>query len=555
MRTVIQIALSSILLMPLMAQQEQDAAAERLLDRVAQQEAEFTSRLQSRSAILETYIQEMPAPDSSEVTQDHYFLGRLDFSKNLSYTPMAAHNVPPPAGRLAFLHSGPSVFVPSGFGQMALLDSSGFDRAGYEINFDRREFLGEVRCLVFDVAPRDKKAQGKFIGRIWVEDRDLHIVRFNGTYTNSSRSRLYFHFDSWRIQVESGDWVPAFIYVEESQPTGKSGKTPRFKAQTRLWGYNSGPTSRTSELASIAVEAERPVEDRSATEAGTPLENQRSWERQAEANIVERLEKSGLLAPPGPVDRVLNIVVDNLIATNNLNVDAKCRVLLTTPLETFSVGQTIVISRGLIDVLPDEASLAMALSNELAHIALGHRTETRFAFSDQIMLTDGELLRRLRLTRTSDEIREAGEKAVAMLALSPYKDKLAGAGLFLKALAARAPGLPALIRANLGNQLASGENLLRMAPLVAKAPDLESEKLEQIAALPLGSRVQLNPWTDAIAMVKAKPVSLLSARDKLPFEVTPFMIYLSRAIVPEKQDSGAEKAPATAPVSAAIRKE
>ena len=59
-----------------------------------------------------------------------------------------------------------------------------------------------------------------------------------------------------------------------------------------------------------------------------------------------------------------------------------------------------LISRGLLDVLPDEASLAMVLSDELAHIALGHRTETNFAFSDQTMLGDSELLKRLQKSKT-----------------------------------------------------------------------------------------------------------------------------------------------------------
>jgi hypothetical protein len=225
-------------------------------------------------------------------------------------------------------------------------------------------------------------------------------------------------------------------------------------------------------------------------------------------------------------------------------VEAKCRVLLTTPLETFSIGQTIVISRGLIDVLPDEASLAMALAPELAHIALGHRSDTHFAFSDQIMWSDGELLRRAQVTRSAAAIDAAGEKAVAMLTQSPYQDKLASAGLFLKALAAHSANLPALIRANLGNQLASAANLARMAPLSLQAPALEQDKLEQVAALPLGSRVQIDPWSGQIALLKAKPVSLLSARDKMPFEVTPFMIFLSRANTrPKEQDPAGNNPP------------
>jgi hypothetical protein len=234
------------------------------------------------------------------------------------------------------------------------------------------------------------------------------------------------------------------------------------------------------------------------------------------------------LAPAGPVDEILNTVVNNLIVTNSLGVDAKCRVLLTTPLETFSVGQTIVISRGLIDVLPDEASLAMVLATELAHIALGHRTDTHFAFSDQTMLGEGELLRNLQLTRPEPEIAAAGAKAVELISKSPYKANLANAGLFMKALDSRAAQLPSLIRANLGNQLASATNRARLGALAEQAPAPDQEKLEQIVALPLGSRVHLDPWTNEIALAKAKAVPLISARDKLPFEITPFMIYLSR---------------------------
>jgi hypothetical protein len=517
-------------LLPFRAKAADDVAAtERLLDRIASQEREFTLRLRTRSAILETYIQELPDSGAGDVVRDHYFLGRLEFSKNLKYVPMASRTEAPTSSRLLFLKSHTSVFVPTGFGQMALLDAEGFDRAHYDLTYVRREFLGEVRCLAFDVSPRDKKAPGKFIGRIWVEDVDYHIVRFNGTYTGSSSSRLYFHFDSWRVSIDSGEWVPAFIYVEESQPSEKGAKAPRFKAQTRLWGYDSATAAKISELSSIAVESEHPVQDQSESSANTPLESRRSWERQSETNIIDRLQTAGLIAPEGPVDQILNTVVNNLIVSNNLTVEAKCRVLLTTPLETFSIGQTIVISRGLIDVLPDEASLAMALAPELAHIALGHRSDTHFAFSDQIMWSDGELLRRVQFTRPSADVDAAGEKAVAMLAESPYKDKLASAGLFLKALAAHSANLPALIRANLGNQLASSANLARMAPLAAKAPELERDKLEQVAALPLGSRIQLDPWSGQITLVKAKPVSLLSARDKMPFEVTPFMIFLSRA--------------------------
>ena len=49
----------------------------------------------------------------------------------------------------------------------------------------RREFLGSVRTWVFDVHPK-VTGMGRFYGRIWIEDQDGNVVRFNGTYTGPS---------------------------------------------------------------------------------------------------------------------------------------------------------------------------------------------------------------------------------------------------------------------------------------------------------------------------------------------------------------------------------
>lgn len=181
------------------------------------------------------------------------------------------------------------------------------------------------------------------------------------------------------------------------------------------------------------IETNSEVKDQTASKDLSPLESQRSWERQAEDNVVARLEKSGLVAPPGPVDDLLNTIVNNLIVSANLNIEVHCRVLLTTPLETFSIGHTIVISRGLIDVLPDEASLALVLADELSPMALGQRTPTQFAFRNQTMLTDTQVLQRLHFERAASELQAASKKTVEIMRASPYQ-KTANAGLFLKAL-------------------------------------------------------------------------------------------------------------------------
>ena len=75
-----------------------------------------------------------------------------------------------------------------------------------------------------------------------------------------------------------------------------------------------------------------------------------------------------------------------------------------------------MLSRGLIDVLPDEASLATMLAHELSHVALGHQLiDTKFSFADRVMVSDAELLQTLRFRRTAKEEGAADEKVVEQL--------------------------------------------------------------------------------------------------------------------------------------------
>jgi hypothetical protein len=528
-----------------LAAEDSSSPIDRLLDRIVERENDLIQTLQSHTPVVETYIQELPetAGEDTHPVKDHYFLGQIKIGTSIEYTPLIERTDAALKSNLWLpfrpgMKNQPMRFMPRGFAQMAFPDLRDFNRQTYNFEFVRREFLGEVRCLVFDVAPL-KNESGRFVGRIWVEDIGNSIVRSNGTYSSAIPTRRasvdrYFQFDSWRVNVaqdhvETKLWVPAQIYVEEQgYSVGGRPAVPRFKAQTRIWGYAAaGSSSKIEELTQILIEPSLEVQDHTGSKDLSPLESQRFWERQAEDNVVARLEKSGLLAPPGPVDDLLNTVVNNLIVSANLNVEAHCRVLLTTPLETFSIGHTIVISRGLIDVLPDEASLALVLADELSHIALGHRTPTQFAFRNQTMLSDAQVLERLHFERSAPELEAASKKTIEIMRASPYQ-KTANAGLFLKALASHRGMLPWLLAANLGNQLANPEALARLAEFTLSAPELQESQLGQIAALPLGSRIKLDPWRDQITLVKTRPLELLSPREKMPFEITPFILYLTR---------------------------
>jgi len=524
---------------------------DQVVDRVIEREHFFVAQMRHLHPLVETYIQDVK--NDKDVTEapykDEYFLGRLSLAGSTEDRSFLGQ---PGFGRrlISKLTSVYSMkFLPLGFAQMVVLDDN-MQKKYYDFNFVRREFLGEVRCLVIDVQPKAGSGNGRFIGRIWVEDQDYNIVRFNGTYTASSKYSFYLHFDSWRLNMRPGVWLPAYIYSEESDMHYRN-RVLRFKAQTRLWGYDLHNIGRNEEFTQIMVDSPDSVRDQSdAGQDASPVESQRLWERQAEDNAVDRLQKIGLIAPENDVDKVLQTVVNNLIVTNNLTIqpDVRTRVLMTSPLESFTIGHTIVVSRGLIDVLPDEASLAMVLAHELSHIALGHRLDTKYAFDDRMFFPDENTFDRLDFNRNAADEEAADKRALELLAKSPYKDKLGNAGLFLKALQSRAPELKNLIRAHLGNSMASSKSI-RMSALLNEAPQLEVRNKDQIAALPLGGRVKVEPWSSKIELVKAKPVSIIAAREKMPFEVTPFFPYLTRL-----STAAPDKVALTAPANTAAAK-
>ncbi len=522
---------------------------DQVIDRVIMREKELIKFLSPRTPIVETYLQNLTQdPQLGPIPlDDHYFLGRMDFSQSIDRSDFLKDK---DAGMEKHLLGGFTKkfkfqYQPLGFSWMIFADRNEFDRQHYNFHYARREFLGDVRCLVFDLTPTKDAGRGRFLGRIWVEDQDFNIVRLNGTYARPTRNSYYFHMDSWRLNLVPGYWVPSYIYSEEGDFTAGAKNKIAFKAQTRMWGYNLKTATPNDELTNIRVDS---VKDNTPTaQDATPLAAEREWQQQAEDNVVERLERAGLLAPEGDVDKILQTVVNNLEITNNIELPrpVRTRVLTTSPLETFSVGNTIVVSRGLIDVLPDEGSLAMVLSHELAHIVLGHNLGSQYAFNDRMLFSDEATYQNLGFKHIPEEETAADKKAIEMLKASPYAQKLDSAGLFIKALQARAPQLSALLQAHLGNNITENGMVTRMAALATSAPALDWNKLDQIAALPLGARVKLNPWDDKVEIVKAQPVAITSARDKMPFEVTPFYPRLSRYSTASASAASTAAAPAT----------
>jgi hypothetical protein len=530
------------------------------INRIIAREHEEEATIRRYNPIIETYIQEMK-PDKEMGTvpvRDDYFLGQADLAKGVVDENMLGEERKSllqdfnPLSHVAkfFSYGG---FNPAGFLQMVYLDPNFFDLGHYHFDYIGKDFLGSVRCYVFDLTPLPKSGRGRFQGRIWVEDQGFTIVRFNGGYTPTRGFNGYqLHFDSWRLNVQPNLWLPAYVYSQESNLKDMWGKNIRFKAQTRLWGYDLRNASHEQTFSQLTIESPNAVQDQNTSlQDRSPLEEERQWQQQAEENVVDRLQRDGLLSPPSPVDKVLDTVVNNIEVTNNLDIEPEvhCRVLLTSTLESFTIGHTIVMSRGLIDVLPDEDSLAAVIAQDLADLMVTKPSEDQYGFNDTTNASTIDVLRQLTFRDTPDDVAAAGQKAVQLLKNYPSKDKLAGAALFLKQLNDERAALPALIDPRLGNGVYLDPSLL------TAGPELKPGNLDQIAALPLGARVKLNPWNDVVEMLNAKPAPLYSAREKMPFEITPFYPSLSRYHQPgapaaENPPSTAAQTPAPQPPAA-----
>jgi hypothetical protein len=541
-----------------------------LIDKAIVQEKNVIKVVKERAPLVETYIQNMkPDPVYLQVPEsDQHFLARVDFGKVINDDEYKDNkgNFASKKSHLSFFKNSFGAlggiseslrltFHESGFVQMILMDSNNFDRQHYTFTFIRNDFLGNIPTAVFDVSPVDgKKDYGRFFGRIWVETRDGNVVRFNGDFSGTIQTmKEFYHFDSWRTNVQPDLWLPTSFYVEESDPKSTS-STLKFKAINYVWGYVLKVPVDNAENTSLDVVNAQDVSNDAPDVS--PLGAQREWVQQAEDNVIERLFQAGLLDAPSEFDKTLEALASNILVYNNIQVSRPIRVrtLLTEPLESLAVGNTIIISKSLIDttsvVTADGAqqmgNLNAILAFQLAHIILGHRLDTKYAFNDRLLFPSTSVFERIPMHHTAADNAEAAKKAMELLSVKELADGQQYFGLYLEQLQQRVKALPALNQPVIGDALIKSDTdqTFWMQAMVPKGIKLDMKDLKQQAAMPLASFLRFDPWTDQLIQMHPSFEPILSDRDKMPFEVEPVYLKLSYYKVPAPP-----AAPAAAPAA------
>jgi hypothetical protein len=532
-----------------------------LINKSIAREAVVIKTLRQRAPIVETYIQNMrPDPVMGQVPDsDVHFLGRIDFGKVIGdngyvqekeQKGFLKHSLSYLTGLSGSLHL---TYNRAGFVQMLLVDSNSYNRQTYTFSFLRNDFLGTIPTVVFDVQPTKKAAVGRFAGRIWIDRNSGNIVRFNGSFSGGEKDyKEYYHFDSWRTNVQDGLWLPTSVYIEESDPKSPQG-TLKFKAINHIWGYSLKVPQLDADQTDLQVVGATD-ESQQASDV-SPLQAQREWVEQAEDNVIDRLYTAGLIDAPSDFDKILEALANNILAYNNIPLDRpiKVRTLLTEPLESLSVGDTILLSKGLIDTTAvptadgaqQMGNLNALLAFQVAHIVLGHHIDTKYAFSDRLMFPTESAFEKLPMHHTDADNVAAAKKAMELLSVKELEGGEQYFSLYLQQLAAREKGLKALTDPQIGDGLLRPDGTFWMQALVAKGPKLNNSDLKQQAAMPLSQFLRFDPWTDQVIKMNTAYEPLLSARDKLPFEITPVYLRLAYWTPPAAPPA----APAPAPGS------
>jgi len=227
---------------------------------------------------------------------------------------------------------------------------------------------------------------------------------------------LYFHFESWRQEVSPGIWVPSYTYFDEQRSAGSGNLATGFhlRGHVWVWGYQS-------------------------TEIG--------WAATKLPTSRAELEESGILASPGQVELAMNGIVEELERANGITSRSiGCRVLLTSPAEIFSIEDTVFVSRGLLNLAPNQSVLAALIAREIANIVPGD--------------SPGMTPMRAEPTADSSNVRiqhsgqaDANERMLLLLKNTQYESAVDELESFFASLVLYSRRVPHLIRPLLGGSL------------------------------------------------------------------------------------------------------
>ncbi|MFY9621849.1 MAG: TonB family protein [Pyrinomonadaceae bacterium] len=114
----------------------------------------------------------------------------------------------------------------------------------YNLKYVGKERIDELDLYVFDVAPKvtpdaKKTKERFFIGRIWVDDNDLQIVKSKGKAIPETKINKFPVVESYREQIDGRYWFPTYAYADDDL-IFDDGQSMRIRMQVKYTDYKVG---------------------------------------------------------------------------------------------------------------------------------------------------------------------------------------------------------------------------------------------------------------------------------------------------------------------------
>lgn len=114
----------------------------------------------------------------------------------------------------------------------------------YNFTYVGREHIDELDLYVFDVAPKvmpdpRRTHQRLFQGRIWVDQRDLQIVKTRGKGVPETKTNKFPTVETYREQIDGRYWFPTYSYADEQLVFG-DGSVLHVRMRVRYTDFTPG---------------------------------------------------------------------------------------------------------------------------------------------------------------------------------------------------------------------------------------------------------------------------------------------------------------------------
>jgi hypothetical protein len=116
----------------------------------------------------------------------------------------------------------------------------------YSFTYLGKERIDELDLYVFDVTPKvipdwKKTPLRLFTGRIWIDDRDLMIVKSKGKAVPETKKQKFPVVETWRENVDGKYWFPSFSSSDD-ELVFDNGQVTRLKVRVKYTDYRQGKT-------------------------------------------------------------------------------------------------------------------------------------------------------------------------------------------------------------------------------------------------------------------------------------------------------------------------